>query len=101
MLPFAGVVLTADTDVGATVDDTNTEAELDEDKVVTRAVVVAVVAAGAVVDAALVLVAGLAVLSKQSQALETWAALSLPTQSGRVLTDPARNFGQKAAASLA
>ena len=101
MLPVAGVVLTADTDVGAMVEDTDTEAELDVDKVVTGAAVVAGVVAGAVVDGDLVLVAALAVLSKQLQALETWAVLSLPTQSGRVLIEPARNFGQKAAASLA
>ena len=97
---MAGVVLASDTDIGLAVDDTDAEVGFDAELVSAAAVVTAVVPV-AVVGGAWVLVAGLAVLSKQSQALETWAALSLPTQSGIVLTEPARNFGQKAAASLA
>lgn len=63
------------------------------------AVEVVAVVAGAVVDGAVVLAeTWLAVLSKHLQALETLEGSSLPTQSGRVLSEPARNFGQNAAA---
>ena len=54
----------------------------------------------AVVVTAEVVEAGPAVLSKHLQALETLEASSLPTQAGIVESEPARNLGQNAVASL-
>ncbi len=86
----------------ATLDVVDAEAVVDveEASVVSGAAVeVVAVVAGAVVEGAVVLAeTGLAVFSKHLQALETLAGSSLPTQSGRVLSEPARNLGQNAAA---
>lgn len=89
-------------DDGATLDGADAEAVVNVEEVsvvIGAAVDIVVVVAGAVVEGAVVLAeTWLAVLSKQLQALETLEGSSLPTHSGRVLSEPARNFGQNAAA---